>query len=66
MMKDEYRPNVLPPPPVGKSTGHGVVHKKEFTIEDPTSGRHNIQWKINDWIVLFNYVEEILVEWSCY
>jgi len=23
LLKDDYRPDILPPPPVGKSVGHG-------------------------------------------
>jgi hypothetical protein len=25
LLRDDYRPEILPPPPVGKSTGHGLV-----------------------------------------
>eukprot|EP00347_Sterkiella_histriomuscorum_P023160 403335721 len=36
ILKDEYRPDILPSPPVGKSTGHGFVFRQEFTLEEPS------------------------------
>lgn len=28
LYKDEYRPEILPPPPLGKSIGHGLGYNK--------------------------------------
>ncbi|CDW73968.1 UNKNOWN [Stylonychia lemnae] len=35
LLKDEYRPEILPPPPVGKSTGHGLAKRQSSIVEEP-------------------------------
>lgn len=60
LYKDDYRPEILPPPPIGKSIGHGLIESSSLTIENPNKtfkdnwfNVKTIEWIVNRKLITY-------------